>query len=108
MVYIAHQNWAVGMVPVPPAHGRAGSTRRPPHLRGRSTLGGRMKKFLLFAVALMSSAFMFAGVASAADTTEVVTPADLAGGDWFTSDTRAPGTGTFENGPATPPEGTGS
>ena len=66
-----------------------------------------MKKFLLFAVALMTSALMSAGVASA-QTTEVVTPADLAGGDWYTSDTRAPGTGTFEEGPATPPLGTGS
>ena len=68
-----------------------------------------MKK-LLVAVVLMTSALMLGGVAtaSAADTTVVVTPADLAGGDWFTSDTRAPGTGTFENGPATPPAGTGS
>ena len=48
------------------------------------------------------------GAASAADTTEVVAPADLGGGDWFTADTRPPGTGTFENGPATPPAGTGS
>ena len=49
-----------------------------------------------------------AGAAQAADTTEVVTAADLAGGDWYTADTRPPGTGTFENGPATPPMGTGS
>lgn len=63
---------------------------------------------LLCAVGLMLAALMaFGGVASAA-TTEVVTPADLAGGDWFTSDTRAPGTGTFENGPGTPPLGSGS
>jgi hypothetical protein len=66
-----------------------------------------MKKLLLAATATCA---LFAGVttASAADTTEVVTPADLAGGDWYTSDTRPPGTGTFENGPATPPAGTGS
>ena len=48
-----------------------------------------------------------AGSVVAADATVVVTPASLGGGDWFTADTRAPGTGTFENGPATPPLGTG-
>ena len=68
-----------------------------------------MKK-LITAVALMMGVFLLGGVAtaSAADTTEVVTAADLAGGDWYTADTRPPGTGTFENGPATPPLGTGS
>ena len=67
-----------------------------------------MKKLLL-AIALMTSALMLGGVASAsADTTVTVTPADLAGGDWYTADTRAPGTGTFEDGPATPPAGIGS
>ena len=68
-----------------------------------------MKK-LLIAVALMASALMLGGVATAnaADTTVTVTPADLAGTDWYTADTRAPGTGTFENGPATPPAGAGS
>ena len=67
-------------------------------------------KRLLCAVALAISAMMmFGGVANAASTTEVVTPANLApGGGWYTADTRPPGTGTFENGPATPPLGTGS
>jgi hypothetical protein len=54
---------------------------------------------------------MFGAVAtaSAADTTATVTPANYApGGHWYTSDTRVPGTGTFENGPATPPLGSGS
>ncbi|WP_292676682.1 thrombospondin type 3 repeat-containing protein [Nocardioides sp.] len=45
--------------------------------------------------------------AHAATTTEVVTPADLGNG-WYPADTRAPGTGTFEQGPATPPLGAGS
>jgi hypothetical protein len=48
-----------------------------------------------------------ASAAHAATTTEVVTPSEV-GTDWHTADTRAPGTGTFENGPATPPLGTGS
>jgi hypothetical protein len=67
-----------------------------------------MKKLLIAATAVC--ALMAGGptIASAADTTEVVTPADLAGGDWYTSDTRGTGTGTFENGPETPPLGTGS
>ena len=64
-----------------------------------------MKK-LITAVGLMMSLFLLGGVAtaSAADTTEVVTAADLGGGDWFTSDTRAPGIGTFENGPSHSPD----
>ena len=66
-----------------------------------------MKK-LITAVALMMSVFLLGGVATASAATEVVTPADLAGGDWYTADTRPPGTGTFENGPLTPPLGTGS
>jgi hypothetical protein len=49
----------------------------------------------------------FAGATFAAASTVTVTPADL-GNDWFPADTRAPGTGTFENGPATPPLGSGS
>ena len=67
-----------------------------------------MKKLLI--AAATACALMAGGpsMASAAETTEVVTPADLAGGDWYTSDTRGTGTGTFENGPGTPPEGTGS
>jgi thrombospondin type 3 repeat protein len=66
---------------------------------------------LLIAAALMTSALMFGGVATAnaADTTVTVTPANLLpGGHWYPADTRPPGTGTFENGPATPPAGTGS
>jgi hypothetical protein len=49
----------------------------------------------------------FMGSAQAATTEEDVTVADL-GVNWFPGDTRPPGTGTFENGPATPPLGTGS
>lgn len=39
-----------------------------------------------------------------------VTPSDVnaSGGDWFTADTRAPGSGVFEVGPSTPPLGIGS
>lgn len=44
---------------------------------------------------------------AATTTTDVVTPAEL-GTNWHTADTRAPGTGTFEQGPAAPPLGTGS
>ena len=65
----------------------------------------------LFAAAAATVMIGLTGVspAQAVDTTEVVTPADLApGGDWHTADTRPPGTGTFEQGPATPPLGTGS
>src|SRR3954451_2804565 len=69
-----------------------------------------MQKMLL-AAALAISALLLGSVAgaSAATTTTTVTPANLApGGHWYTSDTRPPGTGTFEQGPATPPAGTGS
>jgi hypothetical protein len=69
-----------------------------------------MKKLLL-AAALVCSASMGGAVATAAaaDTTVTVTPADLApGGHWYASDTRPPGTGAFENGPAAPPLGSGS
>lgn len=69
-----------------------------------------MKK-LLIAAALVTSALMFGGIATASadSTTTVVTPANLApGGHWYTSDTRGTGTGTFENGPGSPPLGTGS
>ena len=67
-------------------------------------------KRLLCAVALaISASMMFGGVANAADTTEVVTAAEVnSGGDWYSADTRLPGTGLFENGPLTPPLGTGS
>jgi hypothetical protein len=64
---------------------------------------------LLVAVALTSSVLMSGGVAAAkADTTVTVTPADLAGGHWFTSDTRGAGTGMFVAGPAVAPLGSGS
>jgi hypothetical protein len=69
-----------------------------------------MKKLLL-AAALMCCAMMFGAVAtaSAANTTVTVTPANYGpGGHWYTADTRPPGTGTFEPGPATPPLGSGS
>jgi len=65
----------------------------------------------LLTAALLTTALMLGAVAtaSAADTTATVTPANLLpGGHWYPADTRAPGTGTFENGPATPPLGTGS
>jgi hypothetical protein len=52
-------------------------------------------------------AALAATIAAAADTTVVVTPADLGSG-WYPADTRAPGTGTFELGPGTPPLGSGS
>jgi hypothetical protein len=66
-----------------------------------------MKKLLL-AAALATGALMTGGVATAgADTTVTVTPADI-GTDWHTADTRPPGTGTFVNGPETPPLGSGS
>jgi hypothetical protein len=64
---------------------------------------------VLSLAAVAAATLSFAGTAQAANTTEVVTPASLApGGHWYTADTRPPGTGTFENGPATPPLGTGS
>lgn len=59
----------------------------------------------------MAAALGLAGAvpAQSATTTEVVTPNDVnTGGDWFSADTRPPGTGTFEQGPGTPPAGTGS
>lgn len=64
---------------------------------------------LLVAAALTTSAILSAGVGSAnADTTVTVTPANFAtGGHWFTADTRSPGTGAFDFGPATPPLGAG-
>jgi hypothetical protein len=64
---------------------------------------------LFLAAALMTSALMLGGIATAnAATTVKVTANDLAGGHWYTADTRPPGTGTFESGPATPPYGAGS
>jgi hypothetical protein len=67
-----------------------------------------MRKLLLASMLATAALGIGAGSAAAA-TTQVVTAANLApGGHWYTSDTRPPGTGTFENGPATPPAGTGS
>src|SRR4051812_13117471 len=68
-----------------------------------------MRKLLL-AAALVTSALLVGGVATAgaADTTVRVTAKDEPGGHWFSADTRAPGTGIFEVGPAAPPLGTGS
>ena len=63
-----------------------------------------MKKLLLAAALTCAS---LTGVATANAATVVVTPADLGSG-WYPADTRAPGTGLFENGPDTPPLGTGS
>ena len=73
-----------------------------------------MKRVIGVLAALGTTVAMLAGVgvgaAQAADATVVVTPADLAGGDWYTADTRPPGTGEFVNGPAAtpPPLGVGS
>ena len=64
-----------------------------------------MKKALIGALAC-AAAMSMTGIASA-QTTDVVTPADMGNG-WYEADTRPPGTGTFENGPAAPPLGTGS
>lgn len=62
-----------------------------------------MRKLL---IAAMTACALMAGAATAyADTTEVVLPGDP---DWHSADTRAPGTGGQEEGPATPPAGTGS
>jgi hypothetical protein len=68
-----------------------------------------MRKTLRVAAIAVGVATLFLGnsPARAADTTVVVTADDLGSG-WYPADTRAPGTGTFENGPATPPLGTGS
>ena len=68
----------------------------------------RMKaRFALLAAAMVVVGAMTFGViaASAATTTVKVTAADL-GNHWFPADTRPPGTGTFEFGPATPPNTT--
>ena len=59
------------------------------------------------ALAGLALTFGIAALPAQAATTEVVIAEDL-GIDWHTSDTRAPGTGTFEEGPASPPLGTGS
>jgi hypothetical protein len=65
----------------------------------------------LIAVALAAVGVLCAGAGSASAATYVVrvTDANLApGGHWFRADTRPPGTGTFVDGPATPPRGRGS
>ena len=67
-----------------------------------------LKKVLVSGLALVALTFAtLAGSALAAPATETVTPASLGDG-WYPADTRPPGTGTFENGPATPPLGIGS
>jgi hypothetical protein len=68
-----------------------------------------VRKYLRVAAIAVGAATLFLGnaPARAADTTVVVTAADLGHG-WYPADTRAPGTGTFENGPTTPPLGSGS
>jgi len=65
-----------------------------------------MRKILLLAAATAMSIALLAGTASAAGTV-VVTSADTGNG-WYSGDTRPPGKGTFEAGPATPPLGAGS
>jgi hypothetical protein len=62
-----------------------------------------MRKLLL--AAMTACALMASATTAYADTTEVVLPGDP---DWHEADTRPPGTGTHEEGPATPPLGTGS
>ena len=66
-------------------------------------------KRLLLAAALATSALMAFGIATAgaATTTVKVTSKDT-GNNWYSADTRPPGTGIFETGPATPPLGNGS
>jgi hypothetical protein len=66
-----------------------------------------MRKLLL-AVAVAGAVSMFGAAATASAATVTVSEADVGGGDWFTADTRSPGTGVFEGGPATPPAGVGS
>ena len=64
---------------------------------------------LVLAGAVAGALGLIAAAPSLAATTEVVTPADVnTGGDWYTADTRPPGTGTFEAGPGTPPLGAAS
>jgi hypothetical protein len=64
-----------------------------------------MKKIALIAIAATLAALATNAVMAAS--TVVVTPASM-GTNWFPADTRAPGTGTFETGPAAPPYGIGS
>jgi hypothetical protein len=64
-------------------------------------------KRLISAIAVAIAAMAMVGVSAAAAETVTVTPADV-GTSWHAADTRPPGTGTFELGPATPPLGTGS
>lgn len=73
------------------------------------TTKGKWMKFHLAGMAALAlvAGGLLSSPAAAAETTYVVTPADM-GGDWYPADTRPPGTGTFENGPASPPLGTGS
>jgi hypothetical protein len=67
-----------------------------------------MRTKLFAATAAIALAGLTGGSAAyAASSTVVVTPDDLGSG-WHTADTRSPGTGTFEQGPGTPPLGAGS
>ena len=66
-----------------------------------------MRSTRLIGALACAVAIVVPGTALAAETTVVVTPADM-GTSWYPADTRPPGTGTFEEGPATPPLGTGS
>jgi len=68
-----------------------------------------MRTKLFAATAAIALVGLTSGSAAyaASSTTVVVTPDDVGTG-WQTADTRSPGTGTFEQGPVTPPLGTGS
>ena len=66
----------------------------------------RFPRLVLLLSVLLLTVTLPADTASASSTV-VVTPSDV-GISWFTADTRAPGTGTFVTGPATPPYGGGS
>src|SRR3712207_7019558 len=61
---------------------------------------------LPLAAALACAATMVAAPSAMADTTVTVNSKD-SGNGWYSGDTRPPGTGTFETGPATPPLGNG-
>lgn len=62
---------------------------------------------LIIGGALAASTLLGSLLPATAATTVKVTVGDI-GNHWFAADTRAPGTGTFESGPATPPYGNGS
>jgi uncharacterized repeat protein (TIGR01451 family) len=80
-------------------------------LRRLPFLGLRLPATLVIALsawgAVANTEAQAAPDAPDATTVVIVTPSSL-GGNWFPADTRPPGTGTFEPGPATPPHGGGS